>query len=257
MSHLTPAGAQASAPDEVRRVVEFLRTGQPGLKTRSGVMNEKRVDYFKRKHALRVLMSDEYSKLKGVPPVATEDEARALLARILPFAFFLLIERNDQGALVLVPQQDFKPDGLYVWLYDGPAWRLYAMAAAIIAAVILYTSIPLWPYRVQLAISYIPVAAIAFLAFYVAVALLRQVIFALTSFAFAPGIWVFPNWHEDCTVLESFVPVWAWHDPSAVHAKKAAKKRERKGRKPKTQSQWLNKALPNAMQFEDTARLPN
>lgn len=38
---------QASAPPEYRAVVDFLRSGKSGMKVRVGVLNGKRIDYFK------------------------------------------------------------------------------------------------------------------------------------------------------------------------------------------------------------------
>ncbi len=38
---------QHNAPQEMRNVVNFLRSGKAGVKIRVGVLNGKRVDYFK------------------------------------------------------------------------------------------------------------------------------------------------------------------------------------------------------------------
>ncbi len=38
---------QATAPPEVRNVVNFLRSSKAGIKVRVGVLNGKRIDYFK------------------------------------------------------------------------------------------------------------------------------------------------------------------------------------------------------------------
>jgi len=38
---------QKGAPPEIRAVADFLRSGKGGLKTRVGLWNGKRVDYFK------------------------------------------------------------------------------------------------------------------------------------------------------------------------------------------------------------------
>ena len=38
---------QEKAPQEMRNVVNFLRSSKAGLKNRVGVLNGKRVDYFK------------------------------------------------------------------------------------------------------------------------------------------------------------------------------------------------------------------
>lgn len=38
---------QAKAPQDIRNVVNFLRSSSAGMKIRVGVLNGKRVDYFK------------------------------------------------------------------------------------------------------------------------------------------------------------------------------------------------------------------
>ena len=41
---------QSTAPPEIRNVVNFLRGSSSGMKTRVGILNGKRLDYFKGKH---------------------------------------------------------------------------------------------------------------------------------------------------------------------------------------------------------------
>ena len=38
---------QAKAPQDVRNVVDFLRSSKAGIKIKVGVLNGKRIDYFK------------------------------------------------------------------------------------------------------------------------------------------------------------------------------------------------------------------
>lgn len=47
--------------------------------------------------------------------------------------------------------------------------------------------------------------------------------------------------------LQSFVPLWEWHNPTK--AKKGAKKRSRKNKLP-SQEEWAAEAVPDSMQFE-------
>jgi len=98
----------SQAPADLKAVVEFLRA-KNGPKIRRGVLNGKRVDYFKGqpgppfpfhlyqnitcpdadggdsgKTAIRTLLGPAYQKLKNVPPITTEEEASGLLTKILP-----------------------------------------------------------------------------------------------------------------------------------------------------------------------------
>ena len=51
---------QKTAPQDIRNVADFLRNGKGGMKTRVGLWNGKRVDYFKgmsyREHILIKLL---------------------------------------------------------------------------------------------------------------------------------------------------------------------------------------------------------
>src|SRR5882724_11256758 len=105
---------QTKAPPEIRAVVSFLRSSKAGMKNRVGVLNGKRIDYFKGtrmcssptsphhphlyiflhlsmagKSAIKALLSPAYAKLKNVPKVTSESEAQGLLHSCIPFAFFL------------------------------------------------------------------------------------------------------------------------------------------------------------------------
>ncbi|KAJ2985993.1 hypothetical protein NUW54_g9945 [Trametes sanguinea] len=53
---------QAKAPQDIRNVVNFLRSSGAGMKIRVGVLNGKRVDYFKGKGAVKALLSPAYQK---------------------------------------------------------------------------------------------------------------------------------------------------------------------------------------------------
>jgi translocation protein SEC62 len=44
---MSTAEQQQKASQELRNVVNFLRSGKAGLKNRVGILNGKRVDYFK------------------------------------------------------------------------------------------------------------------------------------------------------------------------------------------------------------------
>ena len=47
-------------------------------------------------------------------------------------------------------------------------------------------------------------------------AIFRIILFCVTYFAVAPGLWLYPNLWEDVSFMDSFRPVWAWHEASAA-----------------------------------------
>lgn len=90
---------QSSAPPSARQIVNFLRSSS-GPKTKQGVLNGKRHDYFKGTGAVKALLSPAYQKAASakkseLPKVSTEEEATSVLHSVIPYAFFLRVDRGD------------------------------------------------------------------------------------------------------------------------------------------------------------------
>lgn len=110
---------QSSAPPSARALVTFLR-GSNGPKTKVGLLNGKRHDYFKGTGAVKAILSPAYkkaadSKKSQLPTVASEEDAIRVLHGVIPYAFFLRVDRGDvsskEGKPLQVNQvQMFKPD---------------------------------------------------------------------------------------------------------------------------------------------------
>jgi len=221
---------QKKAPQEIRNVADFLRSGKAGLKTRVGLWNGKRVDYFKGKSAIKVLMSPAFAKLKNVPRVTTEEEAAALLTSMIPYAFFLLVQRGNPSAGAKSPKhlqvnsmQSFQPDGYFAWFYEGSQLMTYVGGAGMVLLILAGVMFPLWPPIMRLGAWYVSLAAMGFLALFFAIALVRLVLYVITLVAKPPGIWIFPKLFADVGFVESFIPLWEWDLP-----KKKTKKRKSK-----------------------------
>ncbi|CAG8544570.1 3509_t:CDS:2 [Racocetra fulgida] len=84
---------QAEAPPELLNVVKYLRSTSH-LKIRQGILNGKRVDYFKGKSAIKALQKESYGKLKNVPKITNEAEASRVLSDVMTHAFYLRVERS-------------------------------------------------------------------------------------------------------------------------------------------------------------------
>lgn len=120
---------QRGAPPEARAIVNFLRSSSQ-IPLRNGILGGTRYPYFHGTRAVSALLSPAYTKLanKSKPPLPipkSEQDAEQILHGVLPYAFFLRVERGDQvGAqkkpdggttermreLKVVQQQMFKKD---------------------------------------------------------------------------------------------------------------------------------------------------
>ncbi|KAK3353606.1 translocation protein Sec62-domain-containing protein [Lasiosphaeria hispida] len=224
-------------------LAKFLR-GQ-NLKPRTCILNGERKDMFKVKRALRALESPEYAKARTKNPALPEITDRASLEnafKLLPMSMLALrVTKADEheghdhapvppkkGKRVkglwtvrIEPQQEAREDMYYVWLWEGSQVmrKVYAaLALLVIFAIVLY---PLWPTKLRQGVYYLSWGFLIFLGLFFAMAIIRVILFCITYFVLSPGFWLFPNLWEDVSVIESFKPVWAWHDPNPKKKKKS------------------------------------
>ncbi|PWZ02321.1 translocation protein, partial [Testicularia cyperi] len=219
---------QSSAPAPARNVVNFLRN-KSGIKTRVGNLNGKRADYFKGSAAVKALLSPAYAKLKDVPKVSNEQEAEECLHNIIPFAFFLRVDRGPSTgskdaprAVAINQQQMFKPDLHYVWLYEGSQLGLKLAGLGMVAVMLAGVMFPLWPPKMRLGVWYLSVGVLGLIGLFFAIAIVRLIFWLITIVVAKPGIWIFPNLFEDVGFVDSFIPLWAWDVPPPKKAKKSS-----------------------------------
>ncbi|KAL4402065.1 Translocation protein S62 [Malassezia pachydermatis] len=229
---------QKNAPPEARNVVNFLRN-KAGMKTRPGIVNGQRADYFKGSAAIKAVLSPEYAKLKNVPAVASEEEAERMLHGLLPYAFYLKVERGavpaakdkDQAArrpLQVVQMQMFDREGYFVWLFEGSQLLQKLAGLGLIAVLLAAVMFPLWPMFLRRGVYYLSLGVLGLFGLLMVIAVIRLIFWVITIVVAPPGIWIFPNLFADVGVVESFIPLWAWDVPPP---KKKLKRTKKKGKK--------------------------
>ncbi|WVQ98428.1 hypothetical protein IAU59_005551 [Kwoniella sp. CBS 9459] len=213
--------AQKRAEPELKNVVEFLR-GKNGPKVRRGILNGKRVDYFKGKTAIRTLLSPQYQKLKKVPAIKDEEEAKAVMVKLLPFAFFLRTDRpvpavppppGTPKTLNLAPQQSFDPASYYTWFYDGSPLYTMLGGAAMVVIMLAGVMFPLWPIQLRIGVWYLSIGVLCLVGLFIALAIVRLIFWCLTVVSMKRAIWIYPNLFEDVGFFDSFRPTWAYDEP--------------------------------------------
>lgn len=195
------------------------------MKVRVGALNGKRADYFKGapcpsdratssrflipriagKSAVKALTSPAYAKVKNVPKITTEDEARALLASIVPYAFYLRVDRgapsgsspNSPKLLTVNQVQMFQETEYYVWFYEGSQWLTYLGAAAMLAVILAGVMFPLWPPTLRLGVWYLSMGVLGLIGLFFAIAIVRLIFYIITLIVANPGIWIFPKLFAD------------------------------------------------------------
>lgn len=206
------------------------------MKVRPGVVNGQRADYFKGSAAVKALLSPEYKKLADVPQVETEEEAEKALHQLLPFAFFLRVERGEkpegkeQGErrpLQVNQMQTFEKDMYYAWFYEGSQLMMKLAGLGMVIVMLAAVMFPLWPSFLRLGVWYLSMGVLGLFGLLMVIAVIRLVLWVTSIVVAPPGVWLFPNLFADVGILDSFRPLWAWDvpppKPKAKKAKKAKK----------------------------------
>ncbi|KII87635.1 hypothetical protein PLICRDRAFT_112185 [Plicaturopsis crispa FD-325 SS-3] len=230
---MSTAEQQLKAPADILNVVQFLRSSKSGIKIRVGALNGKRIDYFKGKSAVKALLSPAYAKLKNVPKVESETDAHTVLHSVIPFAFYLRVERgapsgsssSSPKTLQVIPMQLFKPDEYYAWFYEGSQWTTYAGGVAMVAVMLGGVMFPLWPPIMRLGVWYISIGMLGLIGLFFAIAIVRFIFYIITVVVASPGIWIFPKLFADVGFVESFIPLWEWDLPKKKTKKKGKKEK--------------------------------
>jgi len=226
-------------------LADFLRK-QP-LKPRVSIFNGERKEMFRVKRALRALQSPAYAKARAKNPALPEIRDRASLEntfKLLPMSMLALRvsqvdphEGHNHGptppkkgkrvkglwTVKIEQQQEAHDDMYYIWLYEGSQTmrKVYAVLALIVVfMLVLY---PLWPLVLRQGVYYLSWGFLGLLGLFFLMAIFRVILFCITYFTIPPGLWLYPNLWEDVSFMDSFRPVWAWHETAKPKKKKSKK----------------------------------
>lgn len=163
------------------------------------------------KSAIKALLSPAYAKLKNVPAVTNEAEAEAVLTSIIPYAFYLRVERgNPVGSstssprhVTVTPQQSFAQDGYFAWFYEGSQWTTYAGGLLMVAIMLAGVMFPLWPPIMRLGVWYISVGLLGLIAAFFGLAIVRLIFYVISVVVAPPGVWIFPKLFADVGVVST------------------------------------------------------
>lgn len=158
---------------------------------------------------MKALQSPAYEKLKNVPKVTNEQEALTTLNAIIPFAFFLRVDRGQPTGssssspkqLSITQMQAMNSEDYYAWFYEGSQWTTYVGAAAMVAVMLAAVMFPLWPPTMRMGVSYLSFGVLGLIGLFFAIAIIRLIFYAITIIVVPPGIWIFPKLFADVGVV--------------------------------------------------------
>jgi len=221
---------QQKASQEIRNVVNFLRSSKAGLENRVGILDGKRVDYFGGRSAVKALLSPAYAKTKNTPKITSEEEAHNLLNNIISFTFFLQVDyviymnsASSPKSLLISQMQYFNPALAYAWFYEGPPrsqWTNYVGRVAMVAFFPACGMFPLWPPILRLGVWYLFLVFLGLIELVLVINVIRLIFYVITALVASPGIWIFPRLFADVGFVDSFIPLWEWDLPKEKSKKK-------------------------------------
>ncbi|EMR70347.1 hypothetical protein MGN70_014347 [Eutypa lata] len=238
-----PQPIRPGPPNPVAIALANFLKGQ-SLKPRTSIFNGERKDMFRVKRALRALESPAYAKARAKNPALPEIKDRASLEnafKLLPMSMLALrVSKMDPHAghdhgpkktkrvkglwtVKIEPQQEAKDDMYYIWLYEGSQVMRKVYGALALGVVFLIVLYPLWPLVLRQGVYYLSWGFLGLLGLFFLMAIFRVILFCVTYFVTPPGLWLYPNLWEDVSFMDSFRPVWAWHETEKPKKKKKGK----------------------------------
>ena len=191
----------------IRTLAKFLR-GDNGIKVRTAVEHEKRVDYFKGKRFLDLILEGHKSWPKTLPRVEDKATATLIAQELIKANMFHRSEKvmGKKGVLQISQRNVFEENGIYTWMYTGSMLWSNLATGAVIFIVIGFTLLPIWPDIMKKILWYISVTFLLFTFTFVSI---RFIIF-LISWVLGQEFWIFPRlFDESLSFQDSFKPIYS------------------------------------------------
>ena len=161
----------------LRTLANFLRS-ENGVKLYKAVQHEKRVEYFKGKNFIEVLtkigLDLDTSKAgrekarkwpKSIPKISDVAVAIEVGKALLNKGFLHRSEKQEtkkgsERILTVSGINIFEETGVYTWMYQGNMMWTHVMSGSLIAVVIGFTLLPIWPEIAKKVLWYISVTVL-------------------------------------------------------------------------------------------------
>lgn len=193
-------------PEGAKRMADILR-GRKGMHVRQAIELGKRVEYFRGDKLGSFLLASPLAK-KYFPELKTKDDALSVGRALLHHSFIHRSNRDAKNRKILTPnpKAEFLPDGYYTWMYEGSKTFRNIMTALLIVGFLVITCFPIWPQWAKVALWYMSVTFLIFIAVFVVVRLFIFFVLWMIGFEF----WLLPNVFDDnLSVADSFRPLYA------------------------------------------------
>ncbi|KAI8922284.1 translocation protein Sec62-domain-containing protein [Powellomyces hirtus] len=199
-------------PKDDLMVADFLRSNEAGLSIKQGVLNGRRVDFFKGKHAVNALLRAPYKKNPKRPPVSNRPEGEKLLAGLQSHGIFLKVEKapkaKQQNLTLIEDQTTFESEAYYVWIYEGSQLKGILIGTAVLGVTFAGVMFPLWPASLRQGVYYLSLGLLGLMGVFMGLVVFRLLLWIVLKVATGRDGWLYPQLFADVGVIESFTPVW-------------------------------------------------
>jgi len=206
----------SKVPKDVMEIAKYLLSSDSKMKTRSGVLNGRRVEYFKGKAATHALMRKAYSKSKKRPTIENREKAAEYMNELVNNGLILRVNHTPHSKQCSFNQtQTFNDDFYFVWIYEGSQLKTLILGFGILLIVLAGVMFQVWPAKLRRGAYYILVALMWVMVAFFVMVIFRFILYLVTLVVCKRSIWLFPNLFADVGIIESFEPVWGYGDEGA------------------------------------------
>lgn len=199
-------------PESLRTLGNYLR-GSNGVKSKQASQHDKRVDYFRGSRLLECLLETDESKPlskwpKTLPKIRDIDVAINVAQLLIQNDYFHRSEKvpGKRKYLMVSKNNIFEESGHYTWMYEGSMMWSNIATTVLIAAVIGFTMMPIWPTFAKKGLWWL---SVTFLIFTIGFFAVRFILFTII-WIFGYEFWIYPNLlDESLSFFDSFKPAWA------------------------------------------------
>ena len=193
--------------DGLKALARFLRSDK-GIKNKTAVEYEKRVEYFKGKRFVECILLNKFWP-KSLPAIDDHSTALHVAQELLTKDYFHRSEKvkEKKGVLLYSDKKIFEESGYYTWMYSGSSTWMNIGLGGVVVLVVGFTLLPIWPEFMKKILWYI---SVTFLLVTFTFILVRFLGF-LVSWIIGREFWIFPRlFDETLTVYDSFRPVYSF-----------------------------------------------
>lgn len=174
-------------PKDLIKISEFLASQKSELKTREGVLNGKRVVFFKGKHLSNAMLRESYhSKL---PKISNREDSIEYAQKLLDFNLILNVNKQpEQKTLEQAQNTRFSLDNYYCWIFAPNQFYSYISGIAVLLVIFIGVMFPLWPPFMRQGVYYLSLVMMGLLGVLMGLGVIRAILWVILIIVIGRGI---------------------------------------------------------------------